>query len=183
MQIDVLARPLVAVPHDDTRGRTLCLCRADKVDTTDRFLIARREMIHVSSWLGPLDAAGGCRSGAGRGVRADGEDGVRARAVQIVYFQRRGSRDIAHIRSAHTDADLELLRAVARQRLGGAGGEWGGAGGGEGHVLVRFRFGGPPAGLSGTQLCCAAGPHRVLEFLDRWPSVALPRVLGAVELA
>jgi hypothetical protein len=40
-----------------------------------------------------------------------------ARAVQIVHSQRRGSRDIEHIGSAHTDADLELLKAVARQRL------------------------------------------------------------------
>lgn len=40
-----------------------------------------------------------------------------ARAVQIVHSQYRGSRDIEHIGSAHTDADLELLKAVARQRL------------------------------------------------------------------
>jgi hypothetical protein len=39
-----------------------------------------------------------------------------ARAVQIVHSQRRGSRDIEHL-SAHTDADVELLKAVARQRL------------------------------------------------------------------
>ncbi len=40
-----------------------------------------------------------------------------ARAVQIVYSPHRGSRDIEHTGSAHTDADLELLKAVARQRL------------------------------------------------------------------
>ena len=40
-----------------------------------------------------------------------------ARAVQIVHSSRRGSRDIEHIGSAHDDAELELLRAVARQRL------------------------------------------------------------------
>ena len=40
-----------------------------------------------------------------------------ARAVQIVHSSRRGSRDIEHIGSAHTDADLELLKAVARQRM------------------------------------------------------------------
>jgi hypothetical protein len=40
-----------------------------------------------------------------------------ARAVQIVHSERGGSRDIEHIGSAHTDADLELLKAVARQRL------------------------------------------------------------------
>jgi len=46
-----------------------------------------------------------------------------ARAVQIVYSQRRGSREIEHIGSAHTDADLELLKAVARQRLAAGQGE------------------------------------------------------------
>lgn len=46
-----------------------------------------------------------------------------ARAVQIVYSQRRGARDIEHIGSAHTDADLELLKAVARQRLAAGQGE------------------------------------------------------------
>src|SRR5438270_7218725 len=40
-----------------------------------------------------------------------------ARAVQIVHSTRRGSRDIEHIGSAHDDAELELLKAVARQRL------------------------------------------------------------------
>src|SRR5262245_23825137 len=40
-----------------------------------------------------------------------------ARAVQIVHSSRRGSRDIEHIESAHDDAELELLKAVAHQRL------------------------------------------------------------------
>jgi hypothetical protein len=40
-----------------------------------------------------------------------------ATAVQIVYSYHRGSRKIEHIGSAHDDADLELLKAVARQRL------------------------------------------------------------------
>jgi len=40
-----------------------------------------------------------------------------ATAVQIVYFYHRGSRKIEHIGSAHDDAGLELLKAVARQRL------------------------------------------------------------------
>jgi hypothetical protein len=46
-----------------------------------------------------------------------------ARAVQIVHSQRRGSRDIEHVGSVHTDADLELLKAVARQRLAAGQGE------------------------------------------------------------
>ena len=40
-----------------------------------------------------------------------------ARAVQIVYSSRRGSRDIEHIGSAHDEAQLELLKAAARQRM------------------------------------------------------------------
>ena len=46
-----------------------------------------------------------------------------ARAVQIVHSKLRGSRDIEHVGSAHTDADLELLKAVARQRLAAGQGE------------------------------------------------------------
>jgi hypothetical protein len=46
-----------------------------------------------------------------------------ARAVQIVHSSRRGSRDIEHIGSAHDDAELELLKAAARQRLADGQGE------------------------------------------------------------
>jgi hypothetical protein len=40
-----------------------------------------------------------------------------ATAVQIVYSYHRGSRKMEHIGSAHDDAELELLKAVARQRM------------------------------------------------------------------
>lgn len=40
-----------------------------------------------------------------------------ARAVQIVYSNRAGKRDLEHIGSAHTDAELEALKAAARQRI------------------------------------------------------------------
>jgi hypothetical protein len=40
-----------------------------------------------------------------------------ARAVQIVHSSRRGARDIEHIGSAHDDAELEVLKTAARQRL------------------------------------------------------------------
>jgi hypothetical protein len=59
-----------------------------------------------------------------------------ATAVQIVHSSRRGSRDIEHIGSAHDDAELELLKAVARQRLSagqgvlGLGPGFGGSGAG-----------------------------------------------------
>jgi hypothetical protein len=46
-----------------------------------------------------------------------------ARAVQIVYSSRRGSRDIEHVGSAHDDAELEVLKAAARQRLAAGQGE------------------------------------------------------------
>lgn len=46
-----------------------------------------------------------------------------ARAVQIVHSSRRGSRNIEHIGSAHDDAQLELLKAAARQKLEAGQGE------------------------------------------------------------
>jgi hypothetical protein len=46
-----------------------------------------------------------------------------ATAVQIVHSSHRGSRDIEHIGSVHDDAELELLKAAARQRLAAGQGE------------------------------------------------------------
>jgi hypothetical protein len=46
-----------------------------------------------------------------------------ATAVQIVYSSHRGSRDIEHLGSAHDDAEVELLKAAARQRLAAGQGE------------------------------------------------------------
>jgi len=43
--------------------------------------------------------------------------------VQIVYSRRMGSRRIEHIGSAHDDAQLELLKAAARQRMVAGQGE------------------------------------------------------------
>jgi len=40
-----------------------------------------------------------------------------ATAVQIVYSMRRGSRRIEHLGSGHDDAEVEALKAAARQRL------------------------------------------------------------------
>ena len=40
-----------------------------------------------------------------------------ATAVQIVYSFHRGSRQIEHVGSAHGEAELELLKAAARQKL------------------------------------------------------------------
>jgi hypothetical protein len=46
-----------------------------------------------------------------------------ARAVQIVYSRRKGSRRIEHMGSAHDAVELELLKAVTRQRLAAGQGE------------------------------------------------------------
>jgi hypothetical protein len=46
-----------------------------------------------------------------------------ATAVQIVYSSRRGSREIEHLGSAHGGAEVELLKAAARQRLAAGQGE------------------------------------------------------------
>ena len=42
-------------------------------------------------------------------------------AVQVVWSSSRGSRSIDHIGSAHTPEDVEVLKAVARQRMIAAG--------------------------------------------------------------
>jgi hypothetical protein len=47
-----------------------------------------------------------------------------AMAVQIVYSSHRGSREIEHIGPAHDDVELELLKAVARQRLAPGRASW-----------------------------------------------------------
>jgi len=54
---------------------------------------------------------------AGVHVRADGGTASGAAAVQIVLSCHLGSRDIEHIGSAQDDADLEILKASAQQRL------------------------------------------------------------------
>jgi hypothetical protein len=46
-----------------------------------------------------------------------------ATAVQIVYSNRRGSRTMEHLGSAHTEAEVELLKAAARQKLAAGQGE------------------------------------------------------------
>ena len=46
-----------------------------------------------------------------------------ATAVQIVFSNRRGARKMEHIGSAHTQAELELLKAAARQKLTAGQGE------------------------------------------------------------
>jgi Transposase DDE domain len=85
-----------------------------------------------------------------------------ARAVQIVYSSHRGSRDIEHIGSAHDDAELELLKAAARQRLAA----------GQGELALGPGFGGRAAGgplpitssRTGHLLDALAHAYRTLGF-------------------
>jgi hypothetical protein len=46
-----------------------------------------------------------------------------ATAVQIVYSSHRGSREIEHLGSAHSGAEVELLKAAAQHRLAAGQGE------------------------------------------------------------
>jgi hypothetical protein len=95
-------------------------------------------------------------------VCADGEDVVGSTAVQIVYSSHRGSREIEHLGSAHSGAEVELLKAAARQRLAARQGELGlgleaGAPGGSlpitssrmGHLLEALSHGYRMLGLGG----------------------------------
>lgn len=43
--------------------------------------------------------------------------------MRIVYSRRKGSRQIEHIGSAHTDVEVELLKTAARQKLAAGQGE------------------------------------------------------------
>lgn len=55
--------------------------------------------------------------GCSGGLCTHREDGLGAVAGQIVWSTRRGSRQIEHLGSAHDDAEVEALKAAARQRL------------------------------------------------------------------
>ena len=46
-----------------------------------------------------------------------------ATPMQVVWSWRRRSREIEHLGSAHSGAEVELLKAVARQRLAAGQGE------------------------------------------------------------
>lgn len=45
----------------------------------------------------------------------------KATAVQIVWSSRRGDRDIEHVGSAHSDAEVALLKSAAYRRIAGGG--------------------------------------------------------------
>ena len=83
-----------------------------------------------------------------------------ATAVQIVYSSHRGAREIEHIGSAHDDAELELLKAAARQRLA--------AGQGELDLRLDTAAAGGPLPITASRMGCLADAlehaYRVLGF-------------------
>ena len=76
-----------------------------------------------------------------------------ATAVQIVWSSRRGSRNIEHIGSAHDGAELEALRAAARQRLAA------------GQAELDLGLGGP--GPSGPLEIASSRAGHLLDALSR----------------
>jgi len=76
-----------------------------------------------------------------------------ATAVQIVYSSRRGSREIEHLGSAHSGAEVELLKAAARQRLAA----------GQGELDLGLAVGGPggPLPITASRMGC------LLDALER----------------
>jgi hypothetical protein len=84
----------------------------------------------------------------------------RATAVQIVHSSHRGSREIEHLGSAHDDAELELLKAAARQRLA--------AGQGELDLGLDTAAAGGPLPITASRMGCLADAlehaYRVLGF-------------------
>ena len=83
-----------------------------------------------------------------------------ATAVQIVYSWHRGSREIEHIGSAHDEAELELLKIVARQRLA--------AGQGELELGLDTAAAGGPLPITASRMSCLldalSHAYRVLGF-------------------
>ena len=77
-----------------------------------------------------------------------------ATAVQVVWSSRRGSREIEHLGSAHDEAELEVLKAAARQRMAAGqleldlGLDAGGRRAAADHLLAD----GPPARRPGARL-------------------------------
>jgi hypothetical protein len=106
-----------------------------------------------------------------------------ATAVQIVYSYHRGSRQIEHIGSAHDDTELELLKAVARQRLAA----------GQGVLDLGTGFGGGGGGplpITASRMGCLLGAlSRAYEVLglgraaggdEVFRDLVLARIIGPV---
>ncbi len=90
-------------------------------------------------------------------------------AVQIVHSSHRGSRQIEHIGSAHDDRELELLKAVARQRLA--------AGRGELDLGLDTAAPGGPLPIASSRMGC------LLDALERaWRVLGLDAAAGRDEV-
>jgi len=87
-----------------------------------------------------------------------------ATAVQVVWSSQRGSRSIEHIGSAHDEAELEALKAAARQKI--AAGQ------------LELDLGLQAAGPSGPLPVTSSRMGHLLDALDRGY-----RVLGLDEAA
>jgi hypothetical protein len=91
--------------------------------------------------------------------------------VQIVHSQHRGSREIEHIGSAHTDADVELLKAVARQRLAAGQGE------------LELRLPGSPANGGAALPITSSRMGHLLDALARgYDALGFPAATGRGEV-
>jgi hypothetical protein len=103
--------------------------------------------------------------------------------VQIVHSTRRGSRDIEHIGSAHGDAEVEVLKAAARQRLAAGQGELDlGLGGAAGAGWAAGRTGALP--ITGSRMDHLwAGLSRAFEVLGLDAACGGDEVFRALTLA
>jgi hypothetical protein len=92
-----------------------------------------------------------------------------ARAVQIVWSFRRGSRRIEHIGSAHDAAELEALQAAARQRLAA------------GQLELDLGMAGP--GPSGPLEIASSRMGHLLDALSRaYDALGFPQATGHDEV-
>ncbi|HUC25791.1 MAG TPA: IS1634 family transposase [Streptosporangiaceae bacterium] len=90
--------------------------------------------------------------------------------MQIVYSYHRGSRQIEHIGSAHDDAELEMLKAAARQRLAA----------GQGVLELGPGFG---TGAGGPLPITSSRMGVLLDALDRgYDVLGLARAAGGDEV-
>lgn len=93
-----------------------------------------------------------------------------ATAVQVVWSFRRGSRHIEHIGSARHDAELEALKAAARQRLAA------------GQLELRLDLGGP--GPSGPLEIASSRMGHLLDALSRaYDALGFPQATGTANRA
>ena len=104
-----------------------------------------------------------------------------ARAVQIVHSSRKGARSIEHIGSAHDDAELAVLKEVARQRLNAGQLSFDLPG-----LNSENDAGSAPQEPAGTGCVAPIASNRMgvlLEVLEvAWKAVGLDRLDGADEV-